>query len=114
MDSERVLRIQLDDEIYFRRYFATAAADEKEIEVGTAGDLTRGYVTGVDPSWVTMTLSSDLSPVLIRIGAITSVRQTGKTVDSLGADSARKVRGYAEVFTRVSRRELERVKSLPR
>jgi len=89
-----------------QRFIASRVSKEREMEIGTSAEVNRGFVTGMDEGWVQMTLSSNGNPVIVRIESITVITETGKALKDYGPDFQRRVRQYAELFTRIVNKEL--------
>lgn len=91
-----------------QRFIASRVAKERELEIGTPAEVNKGFVTGMDEGWVQMTLSSNGNPLIVRIESITVITETGAVLKDYSADFQRQVRQYAELFTRIVTKELNR------
>lgn len=98
--------IALQGDEGFQRFLARKVILEAELEVGTSGEIYRGFVTGLDSEWLQITTTKDQDAILLRLGAVEHIRDTGSRLDSLPSDAASRVRKFARTISRVAEQSL--------
>lgn len=112
-EDQELLRIGLQSDQLFQKYIAGRVLRGQELEIGTTADVNTGFVTGFDERvvWLVSTETQDLPAILIGRDSITSIKETGVTIDDYEDrpdDTAKRLREYTSVIRRKAERELNR------
>lgn len=102
------INVALEGDQVFQKYIAKKSATQRELCFEAMDRSYIGFVTGLDQTWVRLTETNTLEPVLVRVSNINSVSETGKAISDLEASQAERIRAFTGLFRKASENELDR------
>lgn len=109
---EPAVRIDVDadgDQV-FQKYIVHRSSLGKELEVAEVTQVHIGFVTGLDTRWLTLVRSDTGLVTAVRLSNVTSVQETGKTLDDLPDEVREQVVFATRLFTRIVNRQIDKLR----